>query len=202
VKRILPGCAFLLLAACGSVSAPAARIDDIARIAGMTPLGEASMPEGKREIRLWLSQGLLLPNQFVRLTYAHERWLGEIWRYWPRSDAEQGSYSWSHETFDQVMERCGCVRTLRGPDDVVCRVIEERAIDWESVALRLKQLDVAGLPDEPSGKAGSDVLEVEVRTGAAFHRVRYDRFNDSETARRAGQVMQMVKDLDRDRSCR
>src|SRR5260221_3486935 len=167
----------------------------------MTPLGEAPMPEGTGEIRLWLSQGLVLPNQFIRLTHAHDRWLGEIWRFWPRGDAEQGNYSWSHESFDQVMERCGCVRTLRGPEDVACRVVEERAIDWESVALRLKQLDVAGLPQEPYGRAGSDVLEVEVRTVAAYHRVRYGRFNDSEAARRAGQVTQMVKDLDRPAGC-
>jgi hypothetical protein len=191
-----------LLVACGSAGPTNRNIDEVARSAGMTPLSDAPPTEGKREIRLWLSQGLILPNQMVRLTYARERWLGEVWRYWPRGEAEQGSTSWSHETFDQVMERCGCARTIRGSEDVVCRVIEEKAIDWESVALRLKQLDVAGLPEEPAKTAaGSDTLQVEVRDGAAYHRVRYDRFNDSEPARRAGQVVQMIRDLDRKVAC-
>ncbi len=40
------------------------------------------------------------------------------------------------------------------------------------------------------------LLDVEVRAGAAYHRVRYNHFNNSESARRAGQVVQMMKDLD------
>lgn len=201
--KIVPSvCLFLLLAACGSVNLPYTSIDDIAGNAGMSPLAMTPLPEGKQEIRLWLSTGIVLPNQMLRLTYAHDRWLGELWRYWPRGEAEHGIDGWSHESFDQIMERCGCVRTIRGPENVVCRVAEEKAIDWESVALRLKQLDVAGLPEQ-SAHAGADgdILDVEVRAGAAYHRVRYDRFNDSEPARRAGQVVQMMKDLDRTVAC-
>ncbi len=197
VKSILATWFLLLLAACGSANLPYTSVDDIARDAGMAPLATTPLPEGKQEIRLWLSTGIVLPNQMLRLTYAHERWLGELWRYWPRGEAEHGIDGWSHESFDQTMERCGCVRTIRGPENVVCRVAEEKAIDWESVALRLKQLDIAGLPEEAAhANADGDVLDVEVRAGAAYHRVRYSHFNSSESARRAGRVVQMMKDLD------
>ena len=196
MKSFLPLCFLLLLAACGSLSQPI-DVDDVARSAGMSPLATPPLPEGKQEIRLWLSTGIVLPNQMLRLTYAHDRWLGELWRYWPRGEAEHGIDGWSHESFDQTMERCGCVRTIRGPENVVCRVAEEKAIDWESVALRLKRLDVAGLPEEVAhANADGDTLDVEVRAGAAYHRVRYNHFNNSESARCAGQVVQMMKDLD------
>lgn len=212
MKSILPFCSLLLLAACGSAPSiadigGAANLDEVARTAGMKPLAATPMPEGTREIRLWLAEGILLPDQLLRLTYAHDRWLGELWRYWPRGEAEHGMYSWTRENFDQTMERCGCARTIQGSEDDVCRVIEEKAIDWESVALRLKQLDVAGLPEQPAATTrfrkpdDSAVLDVEVRAGATYHRVRYDRFDDSEPARRAGQMVQMLKDLDRSAAC-
>ena len=210
--KSIPLCLLLLLTACGSVGPIAniedANVDDVARSAGMSSLAATPLPEGRREIRLWLSQGLLLPDQMVRLSYAHDRWLGELWRYWPRNEADHGIYGWSHEALGEIMERCGCARTIRGPEYAVCRVIEERALDWESVALRLKQLDIAGLSEAPvppgaatRGAADGDGLEVEVRAGAAYHRVRYDRFDDSEPARRAGQIMRMIKDLDPSVAC-
>ena len=208
MKSFLPISFLLLLAACGSVDLPGVNIDDVARDAGMSPLGMTPLPEGKQEIRLWLSTGIVLPNQMLRLTYAHDRWLGELWRYWPRDDAEHGVYGWAHENLDQTMERCGCARTIRGPENAVCRVVEEKAIDWESVALRLKQLDVAGLPQEPASASGmvtsgpeGNVLDVEVRAGGAYHHVRYGHFDNSEDARRAGRTVQMMKDLDSTTRC-
>jgi hypothetical protein len=193
----------LLLLACGSVNPAPSDIDDVALSAGMTPLAGMPLPEGKEEIRLWLSTGIVLPNQMLRLTHVRDRWLGEVWRYWPRGEAEQ-LLPVGRESYEEVMERCGCVRTLRGSRNVACRVGEEKAIDWESVARRLGQLDVAALSSgagrDDHGGSG-DVLDIEYRSASSYHRARYANFRGSNSARHAGEIVQMMKDLDAMNRC-
>jgi hypothetical protein len=172
-----------LLAACQSAGLrPDADIDELARGAGMPALIGTPLPSGTQEMRLWVWGGLANPHHLLRMTYAHDRWMGEIWRFWP-----QGTDLTMHDTYDELMDRCGCARILRGSRYSACRVREETAIDWEALARRLKELN-ASAPAEANGETG--VLDVEVRAGGEYHHY------DSQPAHRAGEIVKVVEDLD------
>jgi hypothetical protein len=183
VKRLLLLLALLLVACRSADLRPDADIDELARGAGMPALIGTPLTAGTQEMRLWVWGGLANPHHLLRMTYAHDRWMGEIWRFWPRADADLRL----HDSYDELMDRCGCARIVHGSRYSACRVREETAIDWEALARRLKELNAAG-PAEASGETG--LLDVEVRAGGEYHHY------DTPPVRRAGEIVKVVEDLD------
>lgn len=103
----------------------------------------------------------------VRLTHARGRWMGELWRYWPREDG----------AFTGVMEHCGCARTVVEGDYTLCRVVEEQGIDWEAFAARLEAIGF--------GEGRGDV-EIDVRNGALYRHIAHGE----------GRIAEMIRALD------
>ncbi len=177
MKRIvLLFCA--LLAGCRSVSSGSPwNVEEVARGAGMPPISTIALPDGDDEVRLWVWTGILLPNEMVRLNHARGRWMGELWRFWPNDN----------EAFTDVMEHCGCTRTVRGPNYTACRVLEEKGINWEAFAHGLEELKaMSPIPEPPAFGHGGDTLDIEVRMGAAYRRSHGE----------GGEIVRMVKALD------
>lgn len=173
MKRILALC--VLLAACGSVTQDA-DVADLAASAGMERLATTTLPTGREEIRIWIADGLVTPYHLVRLTHARDRWMGELWRYWPHGDS-----------LDSDIDSCRCARTIRGPLYTLCRVTEEKGIDWESVARRLQEWNVRDLSAAKHG----DALRVEVLNGLAYARRDVDA-SSSNPAR----IVELLESLD------
>lgn len=174
--------------------------DPVAAARGLPVLRDASLPEGYRELRLWVGFGMFLPRELLRIVEtADGRVEGELLAWWARHEAMESD---SLPSVREVYGRDGC--EYGGTNELAgyCRVRFAPQPDWSAVLGRLDDLEAGLLPDPsilPGGRMSLEgrSIEVEIRTGSRYHSYSYNNplTQPWPDARTAEKIMQLVDGL-------
>ena len=170
--------------------------DSVAVSAGISRLRSSALPEGQREVRIWVGGGFTAPEDVYRFVDDRGRVSGELLRYWSVMPANRlDGLEWRPgETPDDLMLyslRGSCSRYATGARKHTCRADFTRPPDWGAVLKRAEALGLWTLPDESSLPYDSmQVLDgwtitVELRDGSRYRTYNYnnpDVRKRSETA--------------------
>ena len=157
--------------------------DRVATAAQLRPLRAVTLPEGRREVRIWIGGGIGYPQELYRFTDDGRRVRGEYILYWPAPPADTSEGETPGETFHEIMilgqaGRCGGFR--RSADTGICRALFTREPDWRAVLQRAEAGGLWTLPDEstlpgnvPMVLDGTS-MTVELRDGRTYRAYQYD----------------------------
>lgn len=145
--------------------------------AGIGKLQDTPLPEGRREIRVWMGFGVLRVDRMLRLQLAP-------------SGAVKGSVlvHYKNDLSDLDPEdaadfrrsvRLGCRNFKVGTESNSCEATYRRSPIWRSVYRKLSRLGIATLPDESSlpppelEVTDGSAMVVEIRDGAHYRAYEY-----------------------------
>jgi hypothetical protein len=154
LMRALPMVAIALATAESGVAGqtaaepPAAFGDPYTEAAGLRPLRLQAVPDGTREMRVWVGGGLGWPQALYRLTERGGRASGEYIRYWLLDNHDPvGADSATFAALMRYHERGRCELVPVGRFAEACRAIFQREPDWGAVWRVADSLGVWTLPD-------------------------------------------------------
>lgn len=146
----------------------------VVRAAGLTPLDEARLRRGDREIRIWIGGGFAAPSWLYRFTSSHGRVSGEIIWYWMAPSS-------AVQTDSSVRAMLGeaCVAFAHREDVSTCRARFARRPSWRTVLDSMGTLGVWTMPDAPPRPPNIVTTDgwgviVELRDGSAYRTYKYD----------------------------
>ena len=175
----------------------------VTKAAGLPQLAVSPLPDGDREIRVWIGTGMGSPEYLFRVVANFaEPVAGSVIFYWPATvgDTTRG------ETFDDLMRYnlAGRCEDFRRTDSIgVCSARFLKRPAWNEILTRVEAEQVWMLPDESTLPRGPMMLDgwsmaVELRRGSAYRVFEYsnpDQRNDVPEAQHANAVADAVKDL-------
>ena len=154
------------------------RKDRVVEAAGLPHLRSTPIPEGVREVRVWISESYFYPQNLYRLV-DDGAVSGELILYWPEEPPDVGS-----EDHPTAMIPPDAMRYyLEGQCDGfqakaqvgVCRALFTRSPDWAGMLARAEAADVWTLPDESVLHMERDfvmldgwIMVVELREGDKY----------------------------------
>lgn len=158
--------------------------DSVAVSAGLSRLRSSALPEGHREVRIWVGGGFTAPEDLYRFVDDGGHVSGELVRYWSVRPADGlGSLERrSGETSDDLVLyslRGSCSRYSTSARMNTCRADFTRSPDWAAVLKRAEALGLWTLPDESSLPSDGIVvldgwsLTVELRDGSRYRAYQY-----------------------------
>ena len=145
--------------------------------AGIGELKEVPLPDGEREIRIWVGFGVLRTDHMLRLqadSFGNVH--GEVLAHY-RNDLSDMEPQDAAEFRRSVLE--GCKNPREGHDSNVCTVAYRRTPNWQSIYKKLVALGVLTLPDEsalpPPELDVTDgiAMVVEIRDGSQYRAYEY-----------------------------
>jgi hypothetical protein len=181
-------------------------IDRVNEAAALLPLHTTELPEGDREVRIWIDHGIGSPHQLYRLI-DNGAVSGELVLHWraPPPDSASGDRvgETSHDLMLYMLEgRCEGFR--RAADTGVCRARFTRPPDWAAALAQAEASDLwtlpdeADLPDEGYVTVDGWGLVVELRDGAEYRAYYYgnpDLRPDQPEAVRAVEIAEAVREV-------
>lgn len=191
----------------GSVPRPATRADylddwhrHVVRAAGLTPLDEARLPRGDREIRIWIDGGMVAPSWLYRFTSSHGRVSGEIIWYWN----EQPAPAIQMDSSVRAMLGEACAGFAHRDDASTCRAQFVRRPPWRVIVDSLDALGVWTIPDAPPPPPNIVTTDgwgaiVELRDGDAYRTYAYDNpgvHSNVPSAAHVAEIVRTVRSLD------
>jgi len=148
--------------------------DSVAVSAGLTRLRASALPEGHREIRIWVGGGFTAPEDLYRFVDDRGRVSGEVVRYWgdaPLDTAEHPE--------DLVLRslRGSCSRFATAARMNTCRADFTRSPDWGAVLKRAEAHDLWTLAQQHID--GTQIYDgwsitVELRDGSRYRAYHYN----------------------------
>lgn len=179
--------------------------DSVTVAAGLTPLRSTPLPGGTQEIRIWIGEGIGIPEDLYRLLRKNGQVMVEWILFW---DLEGNLFQDSVEAqkFDSTMRSFvgkSCGNIGMAGHSYACRVRLAPGQNWTSAWSALEQAQVWSLPDESELPADNIVMFdgwgilVEVRDGSsyrAYHHSNPDAHNrpESRQAARLGDIVQCI----------
>lgn len=158
--------------------------DSVAVSAGLSRLRSSALPEGHREVRIWVGGGFGGPEDLYRFVDDGGHVSGELVRYWGVTPAD-GLDSLERrqgETSDDLVLyslRGSCSRYATGARMNTCRADFTRSPDWRAVLSRAEAFGLWTLPDQWSlpydGMQVTDgwSIVVELRDGSRYRAYHY-----------------------------
>lgn len=176
---------------------------EVLAAADLRPLRTMRLPEGEREVRIWVDVAIAAPNELYRFRIVGDSVRGEMVRHWPAPPPDRDSGERPGETSHDLMLyglRGSCTRFRRQASYGACRSVFARQPDWATV---LDSLDSAGLwvlPDESTLPGESRLvldgwgMIVELRAGESYRSYRYSN-PDAQPWPEAAQAVRIVRAL-------
>ncbi|GAB3361556.1 hypothetical protein [Lysobacter tyrosinilyticus] len=129
---------------------------------GMGELSQISLPNGEREIRIWIGFGMMRTDHMLRLQVSPSGKVhGEVLAHY-KNDLSNMEPQDAAEFRRSVLE--GCTNPKEGSESNVCTVNYRRTPNWQSIYKKLLALGVLTLPDESALPAP----EIEINDGVAM----------------------------------
>jgi len=145
--------------------------------AGIGKLKEISLPDGEREIRIWVGFGVMRTDHMLRLQVGPSGNVnGEVLAHY-RNDLSDMEPQDAAEFRQSVLQ--GCTNPKEGQESNTCTVNYRRAPNWQSIYKRIISLGVLTLPDESALAAPElEIIDgvamvVEVRDGSQYRAYMY-----------------------------
>ncbi|GLC24695.1 hypothetical protein [Roseisolibacter agri] len=153
-----------------------ARADRVARLARLTPLDRRVLPDGVREVRIWLV-GPGITSHMIRFTEQGGRTRGEVVIHWEVTPVDSACGEPAGESMHDLMlytlpGQCGPIAS--GVDVAACRARFARAPDWRATLQALAADGLWELPDQSTLPPRNFVvfdgwgMVVELRDGARY----------------------------------
>lgn len=175
--------------------------DDVATTAGIGVLKDTPLPEGHREIRVWLGFGIIVPEQMLRLQVTgSNRVSGQVLVHYP-SDLSYMENDEATAFRKDVLSTCKNIR--KGTEHDVCTSTFAQQPDWLRAYRKLLMLGIDKLPDESRLPTPDFVVTdgvamvVEIRDGASYRAYEYSNpaFRKEPEAKAAVKIMHEVSDV-------
>jgi hypothetical protein len=176
-----------------------------ATAAGIGVLKDAALPEGEKEIRIWIGFGIIEPNAMLRMRVDSSGTVtGDVLLYFShdygRRILDGSTAGEALEMWSNVVRGCGEVR--EGAVDDACFVKHRRQIDWRAVHASLLNLGLESLPDQddlPDDNVevfDGVAMVVEVRQGAHYRAYHYSNpgFHEQPEAQAAMDIIKAASD--------
>jgi hypothetical protein len=159
--------------------------DSVVVSAGLSRLRSSTLPEGHREVRIWVGGGFTAPEDLYRFVDDRGHVSGELVRYWGvrLGGSTDGSERRPGETTDDLVLyslRGSCSRYSTSARKNTCRADFSRSPDWAGVLKRTEALGLWTLPDQSSlpydGMLVQDgwSITVELRAGSRYRAYQYN----------------------------
>ena len=170
--------------------------DDRARVAQIGILGESPIPEGQREIRIWIGFGILRIERMLRLRVgADGEVTGDVINSFRISDLPAED---AQALRADILK--GCADWKQGTETETCISQFRWRQNWSRIHRRLIDLGIDRLPDEselpePEFHVNDGVaMVVEIRDGARYRAYGYSNpgFRTEPEAIAAQKIMQEV----------
>jgi hypothetical protein len=151
-------------------------IDSAAQTAGIGSLKDTNVPEGNREIRIWIGFGIFAPEKMLRLQVTSTgSVIGHVLVHYKSDLSYMGD---DQVTFrKEIAENCTDLR--RGSEQETCLSTFSRNPNWQNIYKKLVRLGVETLPDEstlppPEIEVNDGVcVLVELRDSAHYRAYEY-----------------------------
>ncbi len=190
--------------------------DSVTALAGLPTLrGTAFAPGIRREIRMWVGFGRLMPNLLLRVADSSGSVVGLGVAWWPGGPEPEGRFvgtpaqeaaykqEWLRNTQkirEYVLRSYQCSALRRGSHTEVCFIQAEGSHEFVTLLTQIDSLDAWHLRDPseltPPGTIGLDgtTLMVEVRTASGYRTYSYWEPGDGPwpEAKRAGSLARLV----------
>ena len=156
--------------------------DQAAKAAHLTPLREARLRTGEREVRIWTQVEIGVPKHLYRFMERNGRVRGEEIEYWGIDRLHPSPGERPGESFDDLMmdsQRGRCGNFATSSEMATCRVRFRREPTWSATLRDAASLGLWTLPDPstlpPDHMMGLDgwTMVVELRDGARYRTYRY-----------------------------
>jgi hypothetical protein len=157
--------------------------DSVVISAKLSRLRSSALPDGHREVRIWVGGGLGSPEDVYRFVDDRGHVSGELVRYWRVGsvDSEDSSDRRPGETDDDLALslRGSCSRFSTGARVNTCRADFTRSPNWVAVLKRAEALGLWTLPDQWIPRDGMQVVDgwsmtVELRDGSHYRAYHYN----------------------------
>jgi hypothetical protein len=179
--------------------------DGVTRAAGLTPLASTALSEGSDEIRLWIGEGLGVPEQLYRIVRTQGRVSGDLIYFWDIGD--RGGAERDEPDFNLVLlySLAGqCRQVGKEKNAYACLTKLAREPDWDSILGSMEDAGVWTLPDEselPSD--GRMIMDgwgmlVEVRRGSVYRAYHHSNphAHDNPVSRSAVSISAAINGVD------
>ena len=154
--------------------------DSVVVSAGLSRLRSSVLPEGRREVRIWVGGGFTAPEDLYRFVDDHGQVSGELVRHWGVLPVDSSDRSGEPEDLVLYSLRGSCSRYSTSARKHTCRAEFTRSPDWGAVLKRAEAAGLWTLPDESSLPSdGMQILDgwsitVELRDGSRYRAYNYN----------------------------
>jgi hypothetical protein len=155
--------------------------DDVVAAAGLRPLSQSRLPDGSRELRIWIGGGIGWPQDLYRISVRGKKVSAQWIRYWHRDEkgvSRDGEVSFSANLRYGLEGTCDAMRS--SGDAEICIAQFTTAPAWGDVLAKLEAEGVWTLPDESETVHDSIIvfdgygISVEARDGARYRSYSYN----------------------------
>ncbi len=168
----------------------------ISAAAGIDPLLEASLPEGVKEVRIWIGGGYLVPQVMNRIMIRDGRVGGERYFYWSLSPSEEGRRKSIDQLSNQIEDECDAM--THSESYLVCRIRIKDPSGWTGAYAYADELGIWTMPDEWDlpGETyltlDGTYVTIELRDQGSYRVYQYDAFLGPEPSDEAQAVDRIV----------
>jgi hypothetical protein len=149
--------------------------DSVTAAARLKPLAVTRLGTGEQEIRIWIGEGIGVPENLYRIVRRNGLATGELIYFWdlgPRGGAESGEPDFNAVLLYSLEGQCGSVG--RAGNAYACHTNLIRSPDWQAILRRMERAALWTLPDESELPPDSILVMdgwgvlVEVRDGLNY----------------------------------
>lgn len=179
--------------------------DSITVAAGLKPLASSPLEAGEKEIRIWIGEGLGIPENLYRIVQRKDRVTGELIFFWNlgyRGGADPGEPDFNAVMLYSLAGQCTTVGRSGNAHACHARLMTEP--DWKSILARMERSQLWTLPDEKELPPDSFVtfdgwgMVVEIRDGDHYRAYHYSNpdAHQHPASVRAANIAGVARSLD------